>query len=508
MDEQSNSKIAFKNVSTNLVLQAVIIISGFIIPKLLIGTFGSATYGLVASITQFLALITLLQAGIGPVIKVKLYKCIAEKDKNKILLVLKDAAKFFRIIGYIFIVYSILLCFIYPLINDEFDKFLTISLIIVMTVGTLMEYFFGLVYNIFLQADKKLFILNGVQIFCYIFNILLVVLLIYCGANIIMVKIANTIAFGIKPVFQAYYVKRKLKLRISEAKGEYKIDNKFDGLSQHVAFVINSSTDVTVLTIFTNLTTVSVYAIYNLINTAVQNFVAAFVTGMDAIFGDLFVRNEKERLRNSFQIYEFVYYTLSTIIFLCTLVLIVPFISVYMRGVTDANYIQPVFSIVFILAGFVLSARTIYSGLIYSVGHFKQTNFVAWIEAITNITLSIILVFKFGLIGVAIGTLVASSIRLSYFMFYAAKVVLNRSHLIGIKWIITCAIEIVACLFAMHFNILTYSPTNYFEWAIYAFIILLIMTIFVLIINYIFNKEAFKNCFSFLKAKIKLKKEA
>jgi hypothetical protein len=54
----------------------------------------------------------LLEAGIGPVIKAKLYKYIAKNDKTKIQLILKDADKFFKTIGYIFIVYVIILCFL------------------------------------------------------------------------------------------------------------------------------------------------------------------------------------------------------------------------------------------------------------------------------------------------------------------------------------------------------------------------------------------------------------
>ena len=63
-----------KNISANLILQLVVIASGFIVPKLFITNFGSDSYGLISSITQFLSLIALLEAGIGPVIKSKLYK--------------------------------------------------------------------------------------------------------------------------------------------------------------------------------------------------------------------------------------------------------------------------------------------------------------------------------------------------------------------------------------------------------------------------------------------------
>ena len=62
------------------------------------------------------------------------------------------------------------------------------------------------------------------------------------------------------------------------------------------------------------------------------------------------------------------------------------------------------------MASIVGSARTVYSSLVYSIGHFKQTNKVAWIEAIVNVVVSVVLVIEYGLVGVAIGTLVSTLI--------------------------------------------------------------------------------------------------
>ena len=497
--------IAIKNISSNLLLQLVVIVSGFIIPKLLISSFGSDTYGLVASITQFLSLIMLLEAGIGPVIKSKLYKYIAKDDKNKILLVLKDADKFFKRIGFIFIGYVLLLCMVYPFMNNEFNSSFTISLIIIMAVSTLFEYFFGIVYNLYLQADKKYYVTSYIQIICYILNIVLVVALIHFGASVLVVKIANTLAFIIKPMFQAYYVRKKMKIEFKKANGEYKIDNKLDGLSQHIAYVINSNTDVTVLTIFSNLATVAVYSVYNLVATAVRNIVSAFTNGMDSIFGDMLARNEQEVLNRSFSIYEFLYYTISMIIYLCTLILIVPFIRVYTSGITDANYIQPLFGIIIILASLVVTARTIYSNLVYAVGHFKQTNLVSWIEAITNIVLSIVLVYQFGLIGVAIGTLVSGLIRLLYFMYYSSRIILKRSLLLCLKWILVMLVEVSLVIILMNIDILLYMPTNYFNWMIYAIFVLMIVIVIVILVNTLFNYKLAKEVFSFVKEKVSRK---
>ena len=84
------SKKVLTNVITSLGLQICSIICGFIIPKLIISSYGSNVNGLIVSITQFLSFITLLEAGFGPVIKSCLYKPISNKDKDTIIKILNS----------------------------------------------------------------------------------------------------------------------------------------------------------------------------------------------------------------------------------------------------------------------------------------------------------------------------------------------------------------------------------------------------------------------------------
>ena len=71
-----------KNIFSSLISQFITIIYGFIIPILIIKTYGSEVNGLINSITQFIAYIALLEAGIGPIVKNALYKPIVEKRKK------------------------------------------------------------------------------------------------------------------------------------------------------------------------------------------------------------------------------------------------------------------------------------------------------------------------------------------------------------------------------------------------------------------------------------------
>lgn len=151
------SKKALINIISSIILQIVIIVSGFIIPKLIITVYGSNINGLITSITQFLSFIVLLEAGFGPVIKSILFKPIADKDKSTIEKILKSSEKIFRIIALIFIAYIILLCIILPRVFEkDFDSLLTISLIVIISISTFSEYFFGMTYSLYLQAEQNL----------------------------------------------------------------------------------------------------------------------------------------------------------------------------------------------------------------------------------------------------------------------------------------------------------------------------------------------------------------
>lgn len=497
------SKKAIINIISSLMLQVVTVICGFIVPRLIIGTFGSNVNGLVTSITQFLAYITLLESGFGPVVKSILYRPIANKDKNEIERILKASEKFFRTISYIFIAYIVILCFALPVIvSNEFDKLFALSLVIIISVSTFAEYYFGMTYKLYLQAEQKTYITSIIQIGTTILNTLMIVLLIYFGSSIQIVKLASAVIFVLRPILQNLYVKKKYNINLKNVDDNYKIKQKWDGLAQHIASVIHNNTDVVILTIFTTVTEVSVYSIYLLILTGIKSLVQAFKTGVDASFGDMIAKGEKEQLNKSFKVYEVFYFTLITIVYSCTLILILPFISVYTKGIIDANYYRPVFACLLVLAEFMWTIRLPYSTITLAAGHFKETMKGAWLESIVNIVLSIILVFKYGIVGVAIGTLIAMIIRTIEFMYHTSKYILDRSVVYTFKRLIIIAIEVIIVVIISSL-IPSITITNYITWAIQAIIIAVIAAIVVITINCVIYKEDIKGILNIIKRIVK-----
>lgn len=502
------SKSVILNILTNLILQFITIIYGFIVPKIIISNYGSNVNGLISSITQFLAYITLLESGFGPVVKSLLYKPIAKKNKEEIENILKTSEKFFRKIAIIFILYIIILCFVYPMINTlKFDYLYTISLIIIISISTFCEYYFGMTYKLYLQSEQKTYIISIIQILTYILSIFSILICVKIGVTIQIIKLISGIIFILRPLLQNMYVKRKFKINLKNANDNFEIKNKYDGLAQHIAYVIHTNTDITIITFFCNMLEVSVYSVYYLVVKGVKAIIQAFSSGIDSIFGDMLAKNEEDNLKIKFNIYEVLYLTIITICFTCTIILIVPFIKVYTKGITDVNYIRPCFGVLIVISEYIWAIRLPYSSTVLAAGKFKETRVGAWIECITNIIISMILVFKFGIVGVAIGTIFAMLFRTIEFILFFNKNILKISPFNSFKKIIIAILESLLIVFTsryLHF----FDLNGYLNLIINMIIVFIYVTVIVLFINYIFYKKEFKEIISILKKTLLRRKKS
>lgn len=475
-----------KNVTSSLLYQVVVLIYGLLVPKLIIEHYGSNVNGLVASITNFLAYIVLLEAGIGPIIKNLLFKPIIEKNSIIIEKILGASNHWFKRIAYFLILYIIVLCIFLPyVIKGYFSNVYIILLIVIISISTFSEYFIGMVYTIFLKANQKDYIIDFINIIAYILIIILIPILISFNLNIHVVKLVSACIFVIKPLVLKFYYNKMYKYKIN-SKSDYSIPNKFDGFSHHIASVVQKNTDSVVLTVFSSLTNVSIYNAYSMIINGVRSIIVSLSNGIDAYFGKEIIINPND-VNRKFKLYSIAFNTLTAIILSSTLILIIPFIQVYTANITDANYIQPIFAYVLVFAEFLFVIRYPYSSLVYANGDFKQTRNFSIAEPIVNIIVSVVFVVKYGLVGVAIGTLISMGIRSFGFMIYSCKHILHTNFLSEFKLIFISFCELLICLLLIqNFSIIV---SNYFEWFITGVFVFVICFITIIFINYIFYRK-------------------
>ena len=263
------------------------------------------------------------------------------------------------------------------------------------------------------------------------------------------------------------------------------IKQKWNGLAQHISGVVLGNTDVVVLTLLSSLENVSIYAVYSLIVNGVKQIVVSMTNGFRALFGNMLAKDETDTLNDTFDCVEWLLHTLVTFVFLLTAFLIVPFVRVYTKDITDANYIVPTFACLITLAQAAYCLRLPYYVMVNAAGHYKQTQMSAIIEASINIVLSVTLVFRFGLVGVAIVTFAAMTYRTLYLVNYLKKSILFRKmdHFFKHILIDVCEVLIIYLIVNTFPGYFMMNQISFISWTVLAFKLAVMSIVLFAVIN-------------------------
>lgn len=414
-----------RNIVTTLISQIATTAVGVVLPRVWISTFGSAMYGLSASIAQFLSYISLLEGGIGCVARAELYVPLAQKNEFEISRVYHAIKHFFGLIGGAFLIYTLVLSVAYnDIAHVQENRLYIFSLVWVISIGTLAKYLVGLTNLTLINADQKQYVGNVIVTTATVVNALLVIMLSKAGCDFLVVKIGSSIVYVMQPIFFALYVKSRYRLPYV-GKNRSELKQKWTGMGQHIAYFLHRNTDVVILTLLVDLQWVAVYSIYRLIISSIRNIAAAFSSGMEAALGELIAEKKQQLLQSVFFKYKHLLSFMSVILFGTMAVLIVPFIRLYTEGVSDADYIQPVFAMVLLFAEAIDCFMHPCCSLPISANKLKETRWGSYGEATINIVLSLILVHWNPLVGIALATLGATGFKSLFYMIYAAKNILR-----------------------------------------------------------------------------------
>lgn len=488
------------NTITSLILQLVTVVCGFILPRLILESFGSDVNGLVNSITQFLGVITLLDLGVGAVVQSALYKPLTEKDTDMISKIYVSANKFFRRLAEILLVYVVLLMIFYPLIvNKSFGHMYTALLIAAICISSFAQYYFGIVNSLLLNADQRGYIQYTAQIITLILNTIACYIVIKLGASIQIVKLTTSLIFLIRPFFLVLYVKKHYSINRKITYTEEPIKQKWNGMAQHFASYVLSGTDNIVLTLFSTLANVSIYSVYNVVILGVKNALLSMTNGFQSLIGEMLAKKETEKLNNFFGYVEWILHTGTTLIFGCTGVLLVNFVRVYTNGINDADYIQPLFAVLITVANAGHCLRLPYNILILAAGHYKQTQSNYIVAMILNIVISIATVKIWGLIGVSIGTLVSMAYQTVWMARYDSKNIICWPFKNFLK---QCGVDVITVLIA---SLVTFKipmlSVSYISWFLLALEIFAIWLVIAVLANIVFYRERVSSMFKRIKGR-------
>lgn len=489
------------NTVLGVIYQVSLLLVNFILPRFFLKYYGSNVNGLISSITQFLSFINLADMGIGAVVSSALYKPLAKGDDEKVSSIVVFARKFFKIVGFILITYIVVLTFVYPIIvKDSFSVLFTVTLMWAMCISQFGQYFIGITYQLLLNADQRSYVQLFINAVTIILNAAAAIFIMVHGGSVQLVKLTTSLIFLARPVFMYGYVRKHYHINYKAKADPNAVPQKKSGIIQHIAYMVYQNADVAVLTLFSTLSNVSIYSVYVLVNNGLKSFVTALTTGFLAMFGDMIAKGEREKLNKSYDVYDWMIHTVCTYVYSLSGVLIVPFILTYTRGINDANYNVPLFAIIITIA---YACNTVREGMfviIKAAGHYKQTQKASLMEAILNLSVSIIFVFKFGLVGVAIGTMIATSFFGIYEMHYLSQHILYRKPMKYIRQLLIDFLSVVVIAVCTHWiHITTYS---YGVWFVNALIAAVIAAVVLLAINWFFYSDNLRIMFGLMHKRI------
>lgn len=486
-------KFLYNSISTAF-QQVVIMIAGFITPRIMLYSYGSEINGLTSSINQFIVYFSLVEAGIAGAAIYALYKPLADNNYKEINAIVSATKGFYMLSGYIFSVLTICLAIIYPIfIKTSKLTLLNVGLLVlILGVSGALDFFTMAKYRVLLSADQKIYVISLVSTISTIVKTIIIVILARYRFNINILFSVSLLSVFIRSFIFRVYVNSKYKyIDYNEKPNNAALNKRWDAFYLQILVSVQTGVPIVLATIFTNLKMVSVYSIFNMVIGGINGVLGIFVSGLSASFGDVIARKEQITLQKTYKEFEFIYYSILCLIYSITFVTIMPFIRIYTKGITDMNYNLPLIGFLFVINGLLYNLKTPQGMLVISAGLFKETRMQTTVQAIIIILFGIILAPFMGLYGILIGSIISNLYRdidlLIFIPHNVTKLRVRESLLRMIRLIVS---SIIICL---PFILIKYNPTNYIEWVIFSFIVGTYSLLILIVVSIIFERKEIKN---------------
>ena len=227
----------------------------------------------------------------------------------------------------------------------------------------------------------------------------------------------------------------------------------------------------------------------------IDNIINIISNSVQSAMGQIFNSDRKRyyKLQEAFEVY---YLAIVFSLLAVTSILILPFMKLYTAG-ADINYVDWKLMVLFGLYQLMSYGRVTSNQIISYAGAFRETRTAAILEAVINLAVSLICVFKFGIYGVLIGTVAALIYRSNDIILYANRKIMKRSAWPTYRrWLIDFIIFIVLVAGFLQLPISLDSYVMFFLNAIW--ITIVVFTVFVAI-NTAIEREARETAWMYLK---------
>lgn len=417
MDKQFRRKTIMLNSLSGLIVVLVNTLMQFLNRTLFIHYLGKTYLGYNGLFANVLGVLSLTELGIGSAIIFSLYKPLKEKDELLIIKLMHLFKKIYELIGVVVLFLGI---GAYFLIRNQIigspDKVaeLTVTYFLFL-LGSVSGYYLTYKRSMF-DADQKVY---KNQFNFLIFNslssivqmLMLIVFkdfLLYAGTATIFTILAN-IAIA-KQVDREYpFLHKKIDNYQLDSKLKEQIKKLTIGnFSNKIGTVVVYGTDNILISIFSGIVSVGIYSNYALIVNTLISLVSKAFSGLTSTIGIMKVEDSRQNLKKYRHMHMVnVFITIFCVGGLASLG------NVFIQLWIGKNYLLPVFIVNVIIANFALEIyRRTSLTFIDAYGLSWVQRWKSIIEVIINLGLSLVFagIFKWGLLGILLGTTISVSV--------------------------------------------------------------------------------------------------
>lgn len=408
------------NVSKNAVFAvinyALKMILNFVSRKIFIIFLGVAYLGLNSLFSNIFSVLNLAELGIGSAIIFNMYKPVADNDEEKIKSLLNFYKKVYRVIGIVVIAAGLLIIPAIPfLISKEAQEGVPVDVNIyivylVLLLNTSISYFFAYKRCVLFCYQRNdietkinsvsIVLLNVVQIF-----------LICVTKNYYLYIIVTPICTMIECLLY-YYVSNKKYGYLYENPGPLDSETKHEikkntiALMYHkIGSVLIYSTDGIIISAFLGLTILGCYSNYMLIISSITSLIAVVVNAGTSSIGNLIAECDSETVYKKFGLFQFIVNWVTGFCAICLLCLIQDFTSLFF----GEEYMLSNWIVIALVVNFyLLNSRKMVLEFKAGAGIFVQDKYKGIIEAAINLTLDVVFIHFFGVIGVVLATTIST----------------------------------------------------------------------------------------------------
>lgn len=507
----NRKQYVYKNVIAKWIGIFVITFLQFAARKIFIIYFSDELLGLSGLLQSVIAMLGLLELGVGSAIYYSLYEPLANNDNKKTSAIMKLYGKIYNFIGLIVLIIGLFLMpFLSRFVESNLSlKTIRISYIILLT-DTVLSYFLAYRRNIF-NADQREYFCTNIDtvtsIFANITQILLTVLThnyyFYLFGKIFWTILANVIIY-FSSSRQYDYLKERNNYHLSdEYLKQFKNNVKtlcICNISSYLVF----STDNLLISTYINIGSVFIYSNYNIIIGTVNKIFHNIFNSTQSSVGNYVVLNDKDKTYSLFENMFFMNFFITCFTSVAMLTMFNVFIKIWL----GQRYVWPLHIVSVLVLNnylrYINQTQSVFRNAIGLYNPYKFYKFWGFVEGIVNLVVSIVLINIFEkepILGVFLGTTVST---ITVFTFSGSHALFKYYFGIDkfpnyiIKYLKYLSLTICYCFICIMLQKVFFTNIDFLNLIIASFIALIIPNVFNILIfkntsNYTFLKSIFKN---------------